>query len=70
MPHIAERMLGHAIAGVEAVYDRHDYADEKADALNRLAAHIEAIINPPVGNVVKLVSAQSKKKDRHSRPSV
>jgi integrase len=36
-PDIAERALGHAIAGVEGVYDRHVYSDEKADALNRLA---------------------------------
>ena len=30
---IAERVMGHAIAGVEGVYDRHAYRDEKADAL-------------------------------------
>ncbi len=46
-PDVAERVLGHAIAGVEGVYDRHSYADEKADALNRLAALVETIINPP-----------------------
>jgi integrase len=32
-PDIAERVLGHAIAGVEGVYDRHAYDVEKADAL-------------------------------------
>ena len=32
-PDIAERVLGHAIAGVEGVYDRHTYTDEKAEAL-------------------------------------
>jgi integrase len=53
-PDIAERVLGHAIAGVEGVYDRHEYSDEKADALNRLAALVESIINPPAGNVVPL----------------
>jgi integrase len=53
-PDIAERVLGHAIAGVEGVYDRHSYADEKADALNRLAALVETITNPPSGNVVPL----------------
>ena len=51
-PDISERVLGHAIPGVEGVYDRHAYRDEKADALNRLAALVESIINPPVGNVV------------------
>ena len=30
---IAERVLGHAIQGVEGVYNRHDYRDEKAGAL-------------------------------------
>ena len=31
----AERVLGHAIAGVEGVYDRHAYEDEKAAALEQ-----------------------------------
>jgi integrase len=42
--HIAERVLGHAVAGVEAVYDVHQYDAEKADALKRLAALIETIV--------------------------
>ena len=33
----AERVLGHAIAGVEGVYDRHAYEDEKAAALAQLS---------------------------------
>ena len=45
-PDIAERVLGHAIAGVEGVYDRHSYRDEKADALERLAGLIESIVHP------------------------
>jgi integrase len=47
---VAERVLGHALPGVRGVYNRYDYADEKADALQRLAAKIETIINPPSGN--------------------
>ena len=54
-PDIAERVLGHAIPGVEGVYDRHSYADEKAEALNRLASLVETIINPPSDNVVPLL---------------
>ena len=51
----AERVLGHAIAGVEGVYDRHAYEDEKAEALDKLARLIEAIVNPPdKTNVVPL----------------
>jgi hypothetical protein len=37
-PDVAERVLGHAIPGVEGVYDRHPYDLEKADALSRLVA--------------------------------
>ena len=53
-PEIAERVMGHAIAGVEGVYDRHSYRDEKADALKRLAALVERIVNLPAANVVRL----------------
>ena len=47
-PDISERVLGHVIAGVEGTYDRHSYADEKRDALEKLAAIIERILNPPL----------------------
>jgi integrase len=50
----AERVLGHAITGIEGIYDRHHYADEKADALQRLASLIKRIINPPADNVRQL----------------
>lgn len=43
-PDISERVLGHAIGGVEGVYDRHSYAEEKRDAVERLAAMIERIV--------------------------
>ena len=51
-PDIAERVLGHAITGVEGVYDRHHYEAHKADALNRLGALIQTIVNPPDGNII------------------
>jgi hypothetical protein len=38
--------MGHAIAGVEGVYDRHSYREEKADALRKLAALVDGIVNP------------------------
>ena len=57
-PDIAERVLGHAIAGVEGVYDRHSYREEKADALARLAGLIGAVVEPPVGNVLPLKAAK------------
>ncbi len=56
-PDIAERVMGHAITGVEGVYDRHSYRDEKADALRRLAGQIETILNPPTENVVPIMGA-------------
>ena len=42
----AERVLGHVIPGVEGVYDRHSYRDEKAEALRKLAALIDGIVHP------------------------
>jgi len=58
-PDIAERVLGHARKGVEGVYDRHPFTDEKADALRRLAALIDVIVNGPTDNVVLLHEAAS-----------
>jgi integrase len=52
----AERVLGHAIAGVEGIYDRHHYRDETADALKRLARLIEKIVNDEPDNVVPLIA--------------
>jgi hypothetical protein len=48
----AELVLGHARPGVEGIYDLHKYDVEKADALRRLAALVELIVNPPSDNVV------------------
>jgi integrase len=53
-PDIAERALGHAIRGVEGVYDRHRYDDEKSQALAALAALVERILAGPQDNVVPL----------------
>lgn len=41
---ISERVLGHAIPGVEGVYDQYDYFDEKADALEKLNSMIAEIV--------------------------
>ena len=55
-PDVAERVLGHVIAGVEGVYDRHSYRDEKADALARLATMINSILDPS-DNVLPMARA-------------
>jgi len=57
-PDIAERVMGHVIAGVEGIYNRHHYRDEKADALRRLATLVSSMINPPVVNVVPLTGVR------------
>jgi integrase len=57
LPHIAERVLGHVVRGVEGTYDRHPYDHEKAHALAALASLIETIVNPPEGNVVQMHEA-------------
>ena len=49
----AERVLGHAIGGVEGIYNRHAYDAEKADALRKLAGLVERIVDPQA-NVVPL----------------
>jgi integrase len=50
---VAERVLGHVIAGVRATYDRHTFLEEKRDALQRLAALVERILSP-ADNVIPL----------------
>jgi integrase len=54
----AERVLGHAIDGVEGTYNRHAYHAEKADALRKLATLVERIVDPPTENVLELRAAQ------------
>lgn len=59
-PDVSERVLGHVIAGVEGTYDRHSYADEKRDALEKLAAMIERILNPLPSNDERLGEHRAK----------
>jgi integrase len=59
---VAERVLGHVIPGVRGVYDRHSYLDEKREALEKLAALVEMILNPPAGNVTSLADQKRKTK--------
>lgn len=41
---VAEKVLGHKLPGIAGIYDRHDYAKEKRDALNRWAEKIKIIV--------------------------
>jgi integrase len=40
---IAERVINHIPPGIVKVYDLHSYLDEKRDALNKWAAHVESV---------------------------
>ncbi|OPH82377.1 hypothetical protein [Nitrobacter vulgaris] len=52
-PDIAERVLGHAISGVQGVYDRHHYDRQRAAALVSLSSLIGDILEPKrAGKVV------------------
>jgi len=44
-PHIAERCLNHKVQGVEGIYDRYDYLNERLDALEKIAAMIAPMVN-------------------------
>jgi integrase len=51
---IAEMVLGHKLAGVRGIYDRHSYAAEKRAALEKLAGLVALILNPSKDNVVHI----------------
>lgn len=44
-PHISEKVLGHKLGGVLAIYDQHSYLREQQEALDLLAAHIQSCVD-------------------------
>ncbi|MEM6636802.1 MAG: integrase arm-type DNA-binding domain-containing protein [Pseudomonadota bacterium] len=42
---VSERVIGHKLQGVAAVYNRYHYTEERRDALNRYAQHLEGLID-------------------------
>lgn len=42
---VAERCLNHKLKGVEGVYNRHDYLEERREALGQLAGKLSPLIN-------------------------
>lgn len=54
IPHIAERCLNHKIDGVEGIYDRHDYLDERREALTKWSEYLECCEANKDWNVVAL----------------
>jgi integrase len=57
---IAERCLGHVIKGVEKVYNRYAYLEEKRAAFEALAVLVSRILNP-AANVEELASRRTVK---------
>lgn len=55
--HVTEAVLNHrsgTISGVAAVYNRHDYADEKARALEAWARHVMSLVEGAPPNVLTM----------------
>jgi integrase len=53
-PHIAERCLNHKIKGIEGIYNRHDYFEERRQALELWAGFLETCEAGKDWNVVPL----------------
>lgn len=43
--HIAERCLNHKLKGIEGIYDRYDYFEERKEALTKVAELVEPAID-------------------------
>jgi len=57
-PVVAERCLNHKIKGVEGIYNRHQYFEERKDALNKWAGLLEALIEGRDYNVTPISQAK------------
>jgi integrase len=51
---VAERVLNHAMPGLQAVYNRHSYSTEKRNALARWAEHVLSLVEKREARVVAL----------------
>lgn len=51
-PHIAERCLNHKVQGVAGIYDRHDYFQQRREALDKWATLLAACESEAGSNVV------------------
>ncbi len=47
--HVAERCLNHKLKGVEGIYDRYDYLEERSEALNKIAELLSPILDSNCG---------------------
>ena len=56
-PHVAELVIGHARPGIQAIYDKHKYESEIAQALARWSDHVLGIVEGRGSKVIPLHSA-------------
>jgi len=54
---VREAVLAHVRPGIKGVYDRHQYLEEKREALTLWSARLRSIVEPPPLNVVELRAA-------------
>lgn len=51
---VAELVIAHARPGLRRVYDLHSFEQEKREALDKWAARLRSIVEPPPENVIEL----------------
>lgn len=56
---VAEAVIAHVRPGIKGVYDLHNYADEKREALTLWNGRLHSIVEPPASNVVELAAARA-----------
>ena len=59
-PVVAERCLNHKIKGVEGIYNRHDYLNERRDALNKWAGLLDSLDKGEAYNVMPITKGRKK----------
>ncbi|MFB9160182.1 tyrosine-type recombinase/integrase [Chromobacterium violaceum] len=59
-PVVAERCLNHKIKGVEGIYNRHDYFNERRDALSKWAGLLDALDKGEAYNVTPITKGRIK----------
>jgi integrase len=58
---VVARVLNHSDDSVTARYDRHDYLEEKRDALNKWAVHVKAAIEGTIQKVTPIDQAKQRR---------
>jgi integrase len=56
---VREAVLAHVRPGIKGTYDKHQYLDEKREALTLWNARLRSIVKPPPANVVDLAKARA-----------